>query len=187
MGITIEEKVKVFEDELERIDDVRLREFTRLCLVKAPDYIFIDCPSSSSSKYHPIDELGPDGLVVHTKKVFTMAYEIVKAFCCECNRDLVLAAALIHDLRKRGIEYTEHTLPYHPRLAAELVDEVQDATQLLTNEQYKILRDCVNYHYGPWTERELLKDIMEFTREELAVFISDYVVSKRFIHTDYRR
>lgn len=186
--ISAEEKEAHFESELERIYDHSIREFARLCIVNAPDYIFIDCPSSSTGKYHPIDELAPDGTIIHTKKVFTMAYEIVKGLDCDNNRDIVLAAALVHDLRKKGTgEGALHTLKNHPNHAAQLVDEVQEATQLLTENQHKMLRNCVGYHYGPWSVKPWLKPMEQYTREELALYMSDFVVSKRFIMTDYRR
>lgn len=187
MSITAEEKVAYFEPELRRIYDNKIREFTRLCLTQCPDYIFEDCPSSSSGKFHPLDELGHDGTLVHIKKVFTMAYEMVKAMDCEDNRDLVLAACIIHDLRKYGTINTGHTLKDHAAHAANLVNEVQEATQLLTDEQYETLRNCVGFHYGPWSEEPWKKSMPEYTSEELALFLSDFVVSKRFIHTDYRR
>jgi len=188
MSITAEEKEEYFRIELERIYDRKIREFARLCLVNSPDYIFEDCPSSSSGKFHPIDELSPDGTLIHTKKVFTMAYELVKGLDCENSRDIVLTAAIVHDLRKYGpTRGTGHTVKDHPAHAAKLVDEVQEATQLLTDEQYQMLRNCVGYHYGPWSEEPWKKSMDKYTREELALYISDFVVSKRFIVTDYRR
>jgi hypothetical protein len=187
MTVSIKEKEEVFSAELLRIHDRKIREFTRLCIIQAPDYLFTDCPSSSSGKYHPIDELCSDGTIIHTKKVFTMAYELVKGFACEDNRDLVLSASIIHDLRKYGKENSGHTLKSHPALAAELVDEVQESTSLLDDYQHKIIRNCVGYHYGPWSEEPWKKDITLYTKEELSVYLSDYVVSKRFIATDYRR
>ena len=186
--ITDEEKVAYFQPELDRIYDSKVREFARLCLIYAPDYIFIDCPSSSSGKYHPIDELAPDGTIIHIKKVFTMAYEMVKGLDCDNNRDIVLTAALVHDLRKRGSDKEAfHTLKNHPDLAAKLVDEIQEATQLLTEEQHTTLRNCVGYHYGPWGDAPWKKPMEQYTREEMALYMSDFVVSKRFITTDYRR
>lgn len=186
--MTGEEKVAFFEKELERIYDTSIREFTRLCIIHAPDYIFQDCPSSSSGKYHPLDELSWDGTIIHTKKVFTMAYELCRGLDCEHNRDLVLAAALIHDLCKRGWkEISMHTRKDHPAIGAQLVREVQDATQLLSDEQVDIVANCVGYHYGPWSEHPWIKPIDEYTKEELTVYVSDYVVSKRFMTTDFRR
>ncbi len=95
--VTIEEKSKTFEDELKLIFDDDVREFTRLCVVTAPNYFFTDCPASSTGKYHPISELGPDGTMLHTKKVFTVAYELCRGLDCEQSRDEILSACIIHD------------------------------------------------------------------------------------------
>jgi hypothetical protein len=188
MSITAEEKVEAFSLELERIYDKKVREFTKLCIIHAPDYFFEDCPSSSSGKFHPLDELGSDGVLIHTKKVYTMAYELVKGLACEHNRDLVLAATIIHDLRKQGHEKSGHTdMRHHCAYAAELVDEVQSATQLLTEEQHNIIRCCVGYHLGPWSNEPWKKPMSEYTPEELTVYISDFTVSKRFVQIDYKR
>lgn len=184
---TDDDKIAFFEAELLRIFDYGVREFTRLCITQAPDYIFEDCPSSSSGKYHPLDELSHDGTIIHTKKVFTLAYELVKAFDCESSRDLVLSACIIHDLRKQGLSNSGHTVKDHPDLAADLVSYVQKSTQLLTEDQFNIIRNCVGYHYGPWSESPWKKPMSGYTSEELTVFISDYTVSKRFIYTDFRR
>jgi hypothetical protein len=186
--ISEEEKVVVFEEELARIYDPTVREFTRLCIVNSPDYIYIDCPTSSSGKYHPLDELCSDGTIIHTKKVFTMAYELVKALDCENSRDLILCACIVHDLRKRGVTGEGgHTVSDHPNHAANLIDEVQEATGLLSKEQHTIVRNCVGFHYGPWSEENWLKPMTKYTPEELCVFLSDYTVSKRFVRVDYRR
>jgi len=189
MKVSSEEKAKTFDNELNLIFDSKVREFTKLCTIAAPDYIFIDCPAATSGKYHPLDELGPDGIVIHTKKVVTMAYEMVKGMDCENNRDLVVAAAIIHDLRKKGPKNRGalHTLHNHPAHGANLIEEVQEATQLLSDVQYNIIRNSVGYHYGPWSNSPWKKPINTYTREELALYVSDFVVSKRFIHTDYRR
>lgn len=188
MGITAEEKVAAFDFELKRIFDQKIREFTKLCLIQAPDYFYLDCPSSSTGKYHPLDELGYDGVLIHTKKVFTMAYEMVKGFACERNRDIVLSACLIHDLRKQGHEKSGFTdMQRHNGWAADLVDEVQEATQLLTEDQHTILRNCVGYHIGPWSYEPWKKPLSEYTPEEMTVYMSDFTVSKRFIQVDYIR
>ena len=188
MALTIEEKVEHFAPELRLIFDKRVREFTRLCIGQAPEYFFTDCPSSTTGKFHPLDELTADGVVIHTKKVFTMVYEMVKALDCEHNRDLVLASALIHDLRKQGLTKSGHTdMQRHCDYAAQLVTEVQDATQLLSDKQYSIVRNCVGYHLGPWSNNPWKKPMAEYTPEELTLFLSDFTVSKRFVSVDYRR
>ena len=180
-------KVDYFEHELSLIFDDRIREFVSLCLVACPDYVFEDCPSSSGGKYHPLDELGSDGTLIHTKKVFTLAFDMVKALSCENNRDIVLGACIIHDLVKQGFEKSGYTVSNHPDLAVTLIKDTQRATQILTDNQLELLCNCVGYHYGPWGSGKWLKPIMDYSKEELTVFLCDYVVSKRFIHTDYKR
>jgi len=185
--VSNEEKVATFAEEISLIYDENVREFTRLCVIAAPDYFFIDCPASSSGKYHPISELGPDGTILHTKKVFTLAYELCRGLGCEQNRDLILSACIIHDLRKQGLTKSGHTTKNHPDLAAQLIDEVQRDTQLLPDEWHQAVRNMVGYHYGLWSSGKWSKDISEYTLEELCVYISDYVASKRCVEVNFRR
>jgi len=185
--ITLEEKGKVFEEELKLIFDDDIREFTRLCVLAAPEYLFTDCPASSTGKYHPVSELGPDGTILHTKKVFTLAYELCRGLDCEQNRDEILSACIIHDLRKQGLTKSGHTTKNHPDLAAKLVEEVQRDTMLLSDESFNLIRNMVGYHYGLWSSGNWRKPLSEFTFEELCVYISDYVASKRCVEVNYRR
>lgn len=185
--VSVEEKIATFEEELSLIFDEDVREFTKLCVVAAPNYFFTDCPASSTGKYHPITELGPDGTMLHTKKVFTMAYELCRGLDCEQNRDEVLSACIIHDLRKQGLTKSGHTTKSHPDLAAQLVNEVQRDTMLLSEKSHKLIRDMVGYHYGLWSAGKWRKPLSKYTPEELCVYLSDYVVSKRCVEVNYRR
>ena len=187
MSTTSKEKVKTFEPELELIFDNTIREFTKLCIISAPDYFFEDCPASTSGKYHPLDELGADGTIIHTKKVVTIAYELSRGLSCEHSRDEIISASIIHDLCKQGWNKTGHTHKWHPKFGAELVSAVQDATGILSEKTYLIIRNCVGYHYGPWSSREWKKPLEDFTPEEMAVYLADYIASKRCLTVDYRR
>lgn len=185
--ISVEEKEQVFGKELELIFDKKVREFTRLCILSAPDYFFVDCPASSTGKYHPLNELGPDGTIIHTKKVFTTAYELCRGLECEHNRDLILAACIIHDLVKQGWSRSGHTHKMHPEFGAQLVSNVQKDTQILSEQAFTIVRNCVGYHYGPWSYGDWKKSLEDYTPEELCVYLSDYIASKRCVEVSYRR
>jgi len=185
--VSIQEKVKIFENEFVLIFDDSIREFTKLCVLSAPDYFFEDCPASSTGKYHPISELGPDGTIIHTKKVSAVAYELCRGLECENHRDEIVAACIIHDLRKQGLEKCGWTKKNHPALGAQLVDEVYDATLMLSTESYGIIRCCVGYHYGPWSTDKWKKPLSSYAPEELCVYLSDYIASKRTIEVDYER
>ncbi len=185
--VSIEEKSATFEEELNLIFDDNIKEFTRLCVITAPDYFFTDCPASSTGKYHPISELGPDGTLLHTKKIFTLAYELCRGLGCEHNRDEILSACIIHDLRKQGLTKTGHTTKNHPDLASQLVDEVQRDTMLLSEESHQLIKKMVGYHYGLWSYGKWKKDLKEYSMEEFCVYIADYIVSKRCVEVDCRR
>ncbi len=181
-----EEREEVFKNELGMISDSRIKEFTKLCLASAPDYFFTDCPASSTGKYHPINEISWDGTIIHTKKVFNIAYSLSRGLGIEESRDSILSACIIHDLIKNGWKGGPWVLKNHPKLAAELVDRIQQDTQLLTEEEYNIIRGSVFYHYGPWTTRAVSKPMDEYTLEELCMYISDYIASKRFLDVKYK-
>jgi len=187
MSVTAEAKVKTFEPELDLIFNTTIKEFTKLCIVSAPDYFFTDCPASTNGKYHPLDELGWDGTILHTKKVVTLAYELCRGLACEQSRDEILSASIIHDLCKQGWKKTGHTHKWHPKFGAELVDAVQDATGILNDISHRMIKNCVGYHYGPWSSAEWKKPLEDFTPEELTVYLADYVASKRCLTVDYRR
>lgn len=182
----LQERLEVFKNELALIARPEVREFVEECIKLVPDYVFTDCPSSSSGKYHPLEELGPDGTIIHTKKVFALAYELSRALDCEENRDAVCAAALLHDMMKQGIAKSGHTVKEHPQLMAKFVadlytDKYKDK---LDRNTAGIIYLGIFYHYGPWTLPDVKKPMSEYRQEELAVYISDYVCSKRFVHVD---
>lgn len=185
--VSRQEKEDTFSNELALIFDESIKEFTRLCVISAPDYFFTDCPASSTGKYHPVDELAHDGTIVHTKKVVTLAYDLCKAYSCENRRDEIISACIIHDLRKQGLEKYGHTVINHPDLAVKLVDQIQSETMILTDDSHEIIRNCVGYHYGPWSVKPWLKPIGSYTNEELCVFTSDFISHKKFLVVNYRR
>ena len=118
------DRIKLFKPELNLISKKDVRDFVKACIKAAPDYVFEDCPSSSSGKFHPIDELSADGTIVHTKRVFSVAYELSRGMDCEHHRDEICAAAILHDMVKQGIEGSGHTQKNHPELGANLVADV---------------------------------------------------------------
>jgi len=185
--VSYEDRLKVFENELELILDDSVREFTKLCIHQAPDYFFTDCPASSTGRYHPLDELSWDGTMIHTRKVFTLAYELCRGLGCEENRDEILSACIIHDLLKQGMTRSGHTTKDHPALAAALVERVQRETPMLSEESYEIIRNSVGFHYGLWSQAPWSKKLEDYTPEELCVYLSDYVASKRCVNVNYRR
>jgi len=185
----LKERLELFKEELGLIIRKDVRDLTKAVIEAAPDYVFWDCPSSSSGKYHPIDELSGGGTILHTRKVFAVAYELSRGLDCEKNRDLVLSAVLLHDLAKQGLKKTGHTVKDHPQLAAQLIADTYNSgfKDKLDKYSANIIYWAVFSHYGPWTIEKLRKPLSEYSPEELCMYLSDYIASKRFIKVDYLR
>jgi len=183
------DRLKLFKDELELISKPEIREFVEACIEASPDYVFENCPSSSSGKYHPIDELSSDGTILHTKRVFALAYELSRGLDCEHHRDEICAAALLHDMAKQGLSTSGHTVKNHPQIMAKLVADVYNEKfkNKLDRESALRIYYGIQHHYGPWSGPDIKKPLSEYTQEELCVYVADYVASKKFIHIDHRR
>ena len=186
----LKDRLDYFKNELALLTNKDIKDFTKECIRVSPDYVFEDCPSSSSGKYHPVDELSSDGTLIHTKRVFTIAYELARGFGCDHHRDEICAAALLHDMAKQGLESKGHTVKNHPQIMANLVAGVYNNgfKDKLSKESANIIYWAIFYHYGPWhSDESTKKSISNYTPEELCVYTSDYVASKRFIKVDYIR
>jgi len=177
------DRIELFEKELALITRDDVREFTKACIRVAPDYVFYDCPASSTGKYHSIDELGGDGTIIHTKKVVALAIELSNGLNCAQYKDEICAAAILHDLAKQGIEKYGHTVKDHPQIMAKLIADVykSEFSDKLDRESALIIYYAVFHHYGPWTDEKVRKPLSKYTLPELAVYIADYIASRRFI------
>lgn len=169
-------RLQLFANELNDIKDAKLQAFAVKLLTNAPDYFFT-VPASSSGKYHPYFAREDGGLVKHTRCV---------VFYAECNaesfdfdphlRDLVIIAALAHDIKKQGDNnYGKHTVWEHPELAYNFILETQkNNSDLITVEDATIIANAILCHMGKWSHHP------EFTRGKKAypmpVTLFDYAL-----------
>ena len=63
----------MFTEELNYINDMRIREGAKILLDGLPEY-FYTIPASSTGKYHPDFASGEGGLVRHTKVAVRIDY-----------------------------------------------------------------------------------------------------------------
>jgi hypothetical protein len=133
----------IYVEELR--EDV-IRTYMRGC----PDY-FWERPSSSSGKYHSVDERGKHGNWIHTKRVFAEYCNISESWVelgilSPEEKEAGKAAALVHDMMKYGwpSEQNDHTVNNHDEVAAEVamhIGEMRDSVVRL-----------IATHMGPWGE-----------------------------------
>ena len=96
----------LFEKELNYIKDENIRNSAKILLSKLPDYFF-EVAASATGKYHPKCDLGPQGLVRHSKNVVRVGYELLSLEMYDeeytsHEKDLILYSLLFHD----GFKYT---------------------------------------------------------------------------------
>lgn len=128
----------------EEIRDSVIRTFMRGC----PDS-FWENPSSSSGKYHSVDERGKHGNWIHTKRVFAEYCNISESWV---ELDVITpeqkeegkAAALVHDMMKYGwpSEGNDHTVNNHDKVAAEVAMHIG-------NMRDNVVR-LIATHMGSW-------------------------------------
>jgi len=121
------EYVKRWLPEVEMIEDEEIREKTLWLLVNASPKSFWQKATSSSGKYHPKDERGKYGNILHTKRVYIQYCNLARVDVemdrlSEYEYDCGKSAALLHDMMKYGwpSDNNQHTQDDHDVIAADV-------------------------------------------------------------------
>lgn len=129
--------------DVDQIPEQKIKNMVLLILNSLLDYGYKDLftkPASTSGKYHPEETRLEGGLAVHTHYVFNAAKVLLDSFQTEKSKrdvSIILAAAILHDALKCGIDWANHTVSDHPKLMAEYI------TQFAYKRYY--LRKCPQY------------------------------------------
>lgn len=175
-------------EEIEYISDDAIKSFVRSVLLRADKFWTI--PSSFSGKYHPSDEHGIGGNVLHTKRVVRIANLMSDSYVLSPEeRDIVLAACLLHDvckgISKDGSDDCKYD-PMHPYTVGRLVEYCQQEDKNFANESMSstlfvseeivqsILR-LIRCHLGPWSP---IPETYPITYLDYIVHLSDNIASK---------
>ncbi len=183
-------KSKVFEVELSKIEDERVRKSTAIILEMLPDY-FYEIPASSSGKHHPVFSLGEGGLVRHVKVAMRILEEMFRdsAFgeYSDYQKDLMRMALLLHDGFKSGAKYSGHSTVDHRVIMADFIIEMQELL-LISKEDAEHVASLIRSHMGPWNKDKDGREIMPVpkTREELLVHLCDYIASRNFLNVYFK-
>lgn len=177
--------------EINLISDETIKSFIRSLLLKS-EY-FWDIPSSFSGKYHPYDEHGIGGNVLHTKRVTRIVAILADSYNLSPEeRDIVLAAAIIHDICKgkkdNGAEHPCYD-PMHPYTVGKFVEKCRSkdkqnnsdsdsSTLYLSEEIVQSILRLVRCHLGPWSP---IPETFPITYLDFIVHLADNIASK--MHT----
>lgn len=187
---------KQLDNELEKIENEKIREFTKTVLNNVPDYFWDPkFKASSSGKYHLEVNGEVESLIDHTKRVFKVArifieHPLYSSMMLGEDKDCLMSACLLHDSIKRGFNLAdvEHTKFDHPLLIRRLVNNIFD--DFTINEPFvqKTL-NLIERHSGPWNEssRSTEKLPVPETFLELICHTCDYIASRRGIYIDFTK
>lgn len=176
-------KSVALNDEINVIQDVKLREIVRDYLdTVVPAYFYV-IPASTSGKYHPKYTLGVGGLVKHTKAAVKIADDLLSLEQYAplwIIRDDIIAALIIHDTFKCGTGSNLKTVSNHPKVASSMFS--QFAYNKYSDFDYEvILHICalVESHMGQWNDYGNLPK--PSSAGEKFVHLCDYLASRRYI------
>jgi hypothetical protein len=122
--------IQAFLPELEKIKNKELCELIKKIILDCCDYC-CDIGASTSGKYHPLTDLGPGGLIRHTKIVCRNVETILKMWpqYDGLDWDYPYCSAILHDLCKVTNYNQEHSHQNHPLLIAEKIRKFKPITQ----------------------------------------------------------
>ena len=185
--ISKEDRLKLFVNELDDITEENLRTFAEELISNADEYFFT-VAASTSGKYHPQFDLGEGGLVRHTRcVVFFAECEAISRMFTDHEKNLMIVAAIAHDIKKLGDGKGKHTVDDHLRFAAEYINDTNKRTELLSADDENILANMVLSHMGKWGHEKIADLPLPKTELEKALQAADYIASrKELLGFDFR-
>lgn len=183
-------KIKIFEKELNYINNPRYKQNAGILIELLPEYFF-EVPASSTGKYHPSFALGDKGLVKHTKVAVRIAKELfndesIAGAYTNNEKDLMLIGLILHDGLKSGLVKSEYTNFDHPLLISEYIKKNKEKLTLKENE-IEFLCSIIESHMGPWNTSNYSNIILPKpqTRHQRFVHMCDYLASRKFLDVKF--
>lgn len=183
-------KKEMFQTEIGYIKNPKYAENIGIIIDLLPDYFF-EVPASSTGKYHPKFSLGEGGLVRHTKSAVRIAHELLEnnslfnTFTSD-EKDMMIAALLVHDGLKSGLVKSEYTVFEHPLLMSKFI---QDNRSKLTLDDSEIELICsvIETHMGEWTRDYKGNEVLEKpkTKYQKFVHMCDFLSSRKFLNIEF--
>jgi HD superfamily phosphodiesterase len=170
----------ILKKEIALIKTVSIQDWVKQTLQNTPDYFFT-AMASSTGKYHPSCTCCKSGLIVHVKRVVYLVNRLCDGYGIkEIDKDIVLAASILHDIAKtpsNNPKFTYADYENHPINAEKYF-------AALDNEEIKRkITDCIRYHMGLWTPASIKKDLKDYTLLELIVYTADYIAATKDLVT----
>lgn len=178
-----QEKIETFKEELQLIDNEKVRNNVIHILSVTDDY-FYHIPASSTGKYHPDFALGEGGLIRHTKaavKIADCMLNLVMFSALKGDRDYIIAALILH-CKKNG-DGEQYTRADHPILAANFIYD--NCIDVIIGGK---IAELVKTHMGQFnTDFKTGKVILPPALSPVQKFVhlADYLASRKFLNINF--
>lgn len=161
----------LLETQIGLIRDKELRELVRKVVDKLPEAFW---KREASKYYHPIDERGEGGNILHTLRVVKVADKILDTTTYNSlARDIMRVGAILHDCQRHGPDGTARvTVKEHPRLAKELVESLIGNG---TSRRWELLSEIIEKHMGKFQNPTY--PVSEIPLSDI-LHIADYIASQ---------
>ena len=173
---------------INQIKDVGIRTFVRSTLMKAAPFFWKVSADLDHNNY-PADEKQDSGLVLHTIRVARVVAAIATIQdCSQREMDVLLAAALLHDITK-AVEEIDGSVgydPMHPYTVDGFVQWVQEyddkysndavsSTLFIDEESIQAILRIIRCQKGIWS---VVPETTPITSLEWTLAIAEYLVGK---------
>ncbi len=152
--------------QVQSIKDEELRTIVETVLEHLPDAFW---KRESSKKYHPVDERGINGNLIHSLKVAKLADRILDTGKKDqYKRDLVKSASILHDSLRHGPSGTSQwSAKDHPQLVRQFMEEECN----LEGPTVDRLCSVIEHHMGQWGNPVHYTNIDDYDVLHLADFL----------------
>lgn len=197
MRLSNKDKLEMYGDYLNEFKNPVVNRIVKKVIVNTPT-IFFGVSTSSTGKNHPSATNGVAGLVKHSVATMLIAKDMLRndtmlwifkmTGLTELDKEIILAACLIHDNAKYGskdkeeIDVKYYTEGNHPRLIKEIAENAGLYNEL-KGEDLEILNRIIKLietHMGQWVKVKDEEDLDKPSSYAQAfVHMCDYIVSRK--------
>ena len=103
------------------------------------------------------------------------------------EKDIILAALILHDGFKHGAVESKFTVAEHPTVCAKILSE-SNWKEYLTEKQFWPLHDAISSHMGQWNyDYKTKKEIMPKPGTAIEKFVHqcDYLASRKYLEVNF--
>lgn len=178
------------EEEISHITNENLRAAAQECITDRWDKLKI-LPASTSGKYHPPEQRGPGGTILHIRRMCNLAVQVVEHLkLTDYEKDLLIAGCVLHDISNCDIieiddngkvtRNVKMLREHHSLLSAQitmgyLAKHGIEPTSELALELHGMISSHMGYWYAGWrkptTKLELILTLLDFIDSRVNVHI----------------